>query len=236
MSFAAAIGSVVGILTLLAFGTFISLFCRRRKAKRRLALLHAEQEEAEIREYGGRLQGPQPFRPRYFPGTLPPFDPEEEEGNIPPPYESSEGEPLVIAPLPPPPPPPPPPPIFAETLQVREVSNSTPVSIAPVSSPPLSLRRSSVISLVAPNYATAVPSSDPDSTESTTSDLPPREEDGSNVNARQGPTSSRPVRPPLNDIREDETSDGEMGGLLSSNPRERSPSAEDVVHGASEEH
>jgi len=226
VSFAAAIGSVVGVLSALALGTCLSLCCRRRKARKRAALLRAEEEAAEIREFGGRVQGPRPFRPRYFPGTLPPFDPDEPEV-IPPAYESGEGESIMISPLPPPPHP-----LIQrrDSLQVREVSNAAPVSIAPVaSSPPLSLRRSSVISLVSPNYPAAV-------SEGSSSQLESPGVDGSisrPTESSEGPDIALPSRRniPLEsrEMREDEISDSESGTLLPSDARERSPTRQAVV-------
>jgi len=209
-SFAALIGSVVGVLSVISFSIFLSLCYRRRASRKRLSRIQEEEEAAEIREFGARVHGPHPFRPRYFPGTLPPFDADEAE-NHPPPYGSNEGNTIMISPLPPPPPPPPPPPIHNETSQAREVSTPSLISITPITSPPISLRRSSLIGLGTQSYLEYVGAQENSVTSAEA------EQSAGEILERRASTSSRRHRPqPSTEPREDETSDTESGGLLSS--------------------
>lgn len=60
-SFAGAIGGTVGVLALISLWVCVSIIRRRRRTAMR-------EREAN----GPPMIGPQPFVPRYFPGTVPP--------------------------------------------------------------------------------------------------------------------------------------------------------------------
>ncbi|KIJ64343.1 hypothetical protein HYDPIDRAFT_112340 [Hydnomerulius pinastri MD-312] len=85
LTFGLAIGFSVGVLALLGAGVAISLFRRRKIAERR-DRLEREQHTAIYANTNGPeivMQGPAPFIPRYFPGTIaphpdpPPYDPRD---------------------------------------------------------------------------------------------------------------------------------------------------------------
>ncbi|KII90227.1 hypothetical protein PLICRDRAFT_40423 [Plicaturopsis crispa FD-325 SS-3] len=75
-TFGGAVGGSFGVLTVLGLGLAFSIYRRRRISSRRERL--RRQEEAEQNtlhtndsEDGPPMQGPAPFVPRYFPGTVP---------------------------------------------------------------------------------------------------------------------------------------------------------------------
>ena len=88
-TFAGAVGGSVGLLSVLALSLAFSIYRRRLKARRRdRAYRHSRDGEApsvssfhtEASEDGPPMQGPAPFVPRYFPGTIintapPPYSP-----------------------------------------------------------------------------------------------------------------------------------------------------------------
>ncbi|KAF8645619.1 hypothetical protein AX16_007701 [Volvariella volvacea WC 439] len=82
VTFAAAVGGSVGVLTLVALGLAFSIIRRRR-----LAILRERRErDSESLHTNGsedspHMSGPAPFVPRFFPGTVPPD---------PPPYADTE--------------------------------------------------------------------------------------------------------------------------------------------------
>ncbi|KAI0075152.1 hypothetical protein K474DRAFT_1709220 [Panus rudis PR-1116 ss-1] len=79
-TFAGAVGGSVGLLAVLAMSLALSLYRRRRAAARRDRRLRATRSEVasisesfhtDASEDGPPMQGPAPFVPRYFPGTVP---------------------------------------------------------------------------------------------------------------------------------------------------------------------
>lgn len=88
-TFAGAVGGSVGLLSILALSLALSIYRRRSRARRRdRAYREAQRDAASISESyhtdasedAPPMQGPAPFVPRYFPGTLvvaapPPYSP-----------------------------------------------------------------------------------------------------------------------------------------------------------------
>jgi len=126
-------------------------------------------------------------------------------------------------------------------MQVREVGNGSLISITPVASPPVSMRRSSVISAVLPDYPGLSTDGEGLAEGSLGSDAAADTSEGGAEATQEGtagtastseptPSSRRsslstPVRrhrpQQSTEPREDETSDSESGGLLSSDPLRR---------------
>lgn len=66
-TFAGAVAGSLGVVTVFAIGLCFSIYWRRRKSALR------ERRDRETQQGDGRtMVGPQPFIPRYFPGTVPP--------------------------------------------------------------------------------------------------------------------------------------------------------------------
>ncbi|GJE95593.1 hypothetical protein PsYK624_117790 [Phanerochaete sordida] len=95
-TFAGAVGGSVGLLAVLALSLAFSLYRRRMRARRRdRAYREARRETSSIATFhtdasedGPPMQGPVPFVPRYFPGTVvnvapPPYAPPAEPSNEP---------------------------------------------------------------------------------------------------------------------------------------------------------
>ena len=95
-TFAGAVGGSVGLLSILTLSLVFSLYRRRRLARRRdRAYREARRETSSIATFhtdasddGPPMQGPVPFVPRYFPGTVinvapPPYAPPAEPSNEP---------------------------------------------------------------------------------------------------------------------------------------------------------
>lgn len=95
-TFAGAVGGSVGLLSFLALSLAISLYRRRQRARRRdRAHREARRDAASISSFhtdasedGPPMQGPAPFVPRYFPGTVimtapPPYSPPAPPSNSP---------------------------------------------------------------------------------------------------------------------------------------------------------
>ncbi|EKM52831.1 uncharacterized protein PHACADRAFT_261484 [Phanerochaete carnosa HHB-10118-sp] len=95
-TFAGAVGGSVGLLTFLSFALAFSLCRRRRLARRRdRAYRESRRETSSISTFhtdasedGPPMQGPVPFVPRYFPGTVihaapPPYTPSASPSNEP---------------------------------------------------------------------------------------------------------------------------------------------------------
>jgi len=81
-TFAGAVGGSIGLLSLLAFSLAFSIYRRRQKSKRRDQQTRAARRggdaaslsdsfHTDASEDGPPMQGPAPFVPRYFPGTVP---------------------------------------------------------------------------------------------------------------------------------------------------------------------
>ncbi|KAL0952876.1 hypothetical protein HGRIS_007095 [Hohenbuehelia grisea] len=70
-TFAGAVGGSVGVLGVLALGIAISLIRRRRAAARRDRRDREASLHTNASEDSPPMQGPAPFVPRYFPGTVP---------------------------------------------------------------------------------------------------------------------------------------------------------------------
>ncbi|TFK65874.1 hypothetical protein BDN72DRAFT_962204 [Pluteus cervinus] len=81
ITFAAAVGGSVGVLSLVALGLALNIIRRRRLSARRDRLTDGDSLHTNGSEDTPRMMGPAPFIPRYFPGTRIPTDP--------PPYEPS---------------------------------------------------------------------------------------------------------------------------------------------------
>ena len=92
-TFAGAIGGSVGLLTVLAVSLALSIYRRRRRARRRDRAYREARGAASISSFhtdgsedGPPMQGPEPFVPRYFPGTVitaapPPYSPPASPSN-----------------------------------------------------------------------------------------------------------------------------------------------------------
>lgn len=63
-TFAIAIGSTTGVLAILSFIVATSIYIRRRRSAKREKIREAQEESLRP-----EMRGPQPFVPRYFPGT-----------------------------------------------------------------------------------------------------------------------------------------------------------------------
>ena len=85
-TFAGAVGGSIGFLAILAISLFVSIYRRRTLAARRDRLERgggrhrsgghdAESFHTDASEDGPPMQGPAPFVPRYFPGTVIPSAP-----------------------------------------------------------------------------------------------------------------------------------------------------------------
>ncbi|KAH9916403.1 uncharacterized protein BXZ73DRAFT_92501 [Epithele typhae] len=132
-TFAGAVGGSVGLLAVLALSVTISIYRRRMRARRRERRNRRRQHRASDPDWDGEsfhtdasedappMQGPQPFVPRYFPGTVvpappPPYSPPADAttallSSTSPPWGTSglpgPGEDTSYADVPPPTPPPP---------------------------------------------------------------------------------------------------------------------------------
>ncbi|KAI0050755.1 hypothetical protein FA95DRAFT_1581004 [Auriscalpium vulgare] len=96
-TFAGAVGGTVGVLGTIAFCVALSIIRRRRRSAKRLRHEHrdtvandADSFHTDASEDGPPMQGPAPFIPRFFPGTVP---------VAPPPYIPSRGSPTASPPL-----------------------------------------------------------------------------------------------------------------------------------------
>ncbi|KAF8591777.1 hypothetical protein K439DRAFT_1626777 [Ramaria rubella] len=69
-TFGIAIGSTMGVLAVISFTVCVSIWRRRRKSAKRNKRIEAE--EAANRPASPEMRGPQPFIPRYFPGSVVP--------------------------------------------------------------------------------------------------------------------------------------------------------------------
>jgi len=81
-TFAGAVGGSVGLLSLLAISLAFSIYRRKARSKRRDRNARASRQSGEAASFtesfhteasedGPPMQGPAPFVPRYFPGTVP---------------------------------------------------------------------------------------------------------------------------------------------------------------------
>ncbi|GJJ09281.1 hypothetical protein Clacol_003503 [Clathrus columnatus] len=64
-TFAIAIGSTTGVLAVLSFIVAVNLYLRRRRSAKREKIREAQEESLRP-----EMRGPQPFIPRFFPGTI----------------------------------------------------------------------------------------------------------------------------------------------------------------------
>ncbi|CAL1697696.1 unnamed protein product [Somion occarium] len=98
-TFAGAVGGSVGLLAVLSLSLALSLYRRRRAAQRRDRQYRAartrrsdasigESFHTDASEDGPPMQGPAPFIPRYFPGTVPTAPPPYVPSNSPEPTDS----------------------------------------------------------------------------------------------------------------------------------------------------